>query len=273
MEVNKPMFRDLRADEIECRVAQAAQKGVSLLLYKDARCDQNILDETVGPMNWQRYHARENANCVVQIWDEGKGQWIGKEDTGTESNTEKEKGLASDSFKRACFNWGIGRELYTAPFIWVPAAKCEELEKDDKRNRWKCNDKFEVGAITIVNKRITELVICNAATGKPVYTMGKVNAAGREDGLGHKAPAANTPKEKSPEKTTFKKADVIKDVPEKSDELDPVCSACKKPVAALMRNGVVTKTADEVIKWSNETFDKTLCWSCAKKEMDSREAG
>ena len=114
------MFRLLRADEIECRVGQTkAGKGLSLLLYKDARCDQNILDKTVGPMNWMRQHGRDNANCIVSIYDEKKGQWISKEDTGTESKTEAEKGLASDSFKRACVNWGIGRELYSAPFIWI----------------------------------------------------------------------------------------------------------------------------------------------------------
>ena len=100
-------FRLLRADEIEVRISQCNQYGVGLLLYKDARCDQNILDETVGPMNWQRHHTRDNANCVVSVWDESKQQWISKEDTGTESFTEREKGLASDSFKRACFNWGM----------------------------------------------------------------------------------------------------------------------------------------------------------------------
>jgi hypothetical protein len=148
------MFRDLRADEIECRVAQAKETGVSLLLYKDARCDQIILDETVGAMNWQRHHSRDNANCTVSIWDEKKGQWISKEDTGTESNTEKEKGLASDSFKRACFNWGIGRELYTSPFIWVKADKCK-IEDN------KCYDTFSVEKIKIENKRIVGLVIRN----------------------------------------------------------------------------------------------------------------
>lgn len=101
------MFRDLRADEIDVRVAQAKDTGVSLLLYKDARCDMTILDETVGSMNWQRHHSRDNANCTVSLWDKEKEQWISKEDTGTESNTEAEKGLASDSFKRACFNWGM----------------------------------------------------------------------------------------------------------------------------------------------------------------------
>ena len=162
------MFRDLRADEIECRVAQAKDKGVSLLLYKDARCDQNILDETVGPMNWMRHHCRENANCIVSIWDENKQMWVDKEDTGTESNTEKEKGLASDSFKRACFNWGIGRELYTAPFVWVNADDCTALRKNDS-GRWQCFDSFYVEKIVIENKRIVALAIKNSKSGKRCF--------------------------------------------------------------------------------------------------------
>ena len=160
-------FRDLREDEIECRVAQAKENGVSLLLYKDARCDMNILDETVGAMNWQRSHCRENANCIVSIWDEEKGQWISKEDTGTESNTEAEKGLASDSFKRACFNWGIGRELYTAPFIWIKAEDIVSLRANGQR--WQCFDSFYVEKIVIENKRIIAIAIKNKKTGKRCF--------------------------------------------------------------------------------------------------------
>ena len=93
-------FRDLRADEIDCRVNVQRDNGISLLLYKDARCDMNILDETVGALNWQRRHLRDNANCIVSIWDTDKEQWISKEDTGTESKTEAEKGLASDSLSQ-----------------------------------------------------------------------------------------------------------------------------------------------------------------------------
>ena len=132
------MFRKLRADEIEVRVASVMKGAATLLLYKDARCDMNILDETVGVMGWKREHTRDNANCTVSIWDSKKEQWISKEDTGTESQTEREKGLASDSFKRACVNWGIGRELYTAPRIKI---QCETKEKQTGRgyelaNRW-----------------------------------------------------------------------------------------------------------------------------------------
>ena len=171
----EPMFRDLRADEIECRIAQAKQNGVSLLLYKDARCDQIILDETVGAMNWQRHHNRDNANCIVSIWDAEKKQWIGKEDTGTESNTEKEKGLASDSFKRACFNWGIGRELYTAPFIWIKAEDCTSLKSDGQRV--KCFDTFDVEKIVIEKKRIVAISIKNAKTGKRCFVWQDANWA------------------------------------------------------------------------------------------------
>lgn len=166
------MFRDLKANEIDCRVSQITEKGVVLLLYKDARVDQDILDETVGPLNWQRKHTRDNANCMVGIWDNAKNDWVWKEDTGKESFTEAEKGLASDSFKRACFNWGIGRELYTAPFIWIPAEKCTIEQK--QQGKFICKDKFAVEAIEITDKTITGLAIKNVRTNERVFT-GKRN--------------------------------------------------------------------------------------------------
>ena len=114
-------FRPLKADEIDCRVGTVTDKGCSLLMYKDARVDMRLLDEVVGCTNWKREHELINGNlfCTVSIWDEVKEAWISKQDVGVESNTEKEKGQASDAFKRACFNWGIGRELYTCPFVWI----------------------------------------------------------------------------------------------------------------------------------------------------------
>lgn len=158
------MFRLLRANEIDARVGNVKPNGISLLLYKDARCDQNILDETVGPFNWMRSHSRDNANCTVSIWDEKKQMWVCKEDTGTESKTEAEKGLASDSFKRACFNWGIGRELYSAPFIWI-SGKGDDLK----------NEKFTVTAIGYdENREINALQIINKA-GNVVYKFGNVS--------------------------------------------------------------------------------------------------
>ena len=133
-------FRTLNANEIDCRVSQIASNYCTLLLYKDARVDMNILDETVGSMNWQKRYVRDNANCIVGIWDSEKSQWIEKEDTGTESFTEAEKGLASDSFKRACFNWGIGRELYTAPSIFIFPRK--DNDGEDSKEFFEKNGKF-----------------------------------------------------------------------------------------------------------------------------------
>lgn len=171
---HKPLqFRELRADEIDIRVAHIKNNGVQLLLYKDARADMNILDETVGAERWQRSHEVINGNlfCNVAIafkYNDGFTEWVVKQDVGVKSYTEKEKGQASDSFKRACFNWGIGRELYTAPFIWIPSEKCEIESSEDKRT---CNTKFKVKKIGYKNKTITELVIINDKTGEIVFSF------------------------------------------------------------------------------------------------------
>lgn len=162
-------MRLLKAEEIECRISTVRSQGVSLLLYKDARCDQNLLDETFGSMGWQRSHQVIDGNlyCTVSVWDEEKKQWISKQDVGTESYTEKEKGQASDSFKRACFNFGIGRELYTAPFIWIPSSLCK-IENE------KCKDKFEVSEIAYDEKRnISKLVIINSSSKTEVFSWEK----------------------------------------------------------------------------------------------------
>ena len=135
--MKKIEFPLLTESQIDVRISTFKEgKGCSLLLYKDARCDANILDSVILPENWQCkfYECKGNLFCSVgiRIGDE----WIWKDDCGSESNVEKEKGEASDSFKRACFKWGLGRELYTAPFIWVPA--------DKMTNKF---DKFEVEKI------------------------------------------------------------------------------------------------------------------------------
>lgn len=116
----KELQKPLSVAEIDFRV-QSINKGgyATILSYKDARVDINRLNEVCGHLGWQRSHTRDNKNCIVSIWDDEKKHWVSKEDTGTESNTEKDKGLASDSFKRACFNWGIGIELYDFPVIQI----------------------------------------------------------------------------------------------------------------------------------------------------------
>ena len=159
-------FRTLKENEIDVRVSQIQNNWCTLLLYKDARVDMDILDETVGCLNWKREHLRENANCVVSIYDSEKNEWVSKEDTGKESFSEAEKGLASDSFKRACVNWGIGRELYTSPSIFILPRK--DMAKKGKDGEFYLNDKgkyetktrFYVDFINSdENKNITDLII------------------------------------------------------------------------------------------------------------------
>lgn len=167
-------IRLLRADEIECRVSVINEKGLSLLLFKDARVDQKILDETFTPFGWKRSHQLINGNlyCTVEIWDREKEQWISKQDVGTMSYSEKEKGQASDSFKRACFNWGLGRELYTAPFIWIPAGKADIQRKEKNgEKKYYTNDRFSVQFISYNEERAIDALVVINSRGQMVYSM------------------------------------------------------------------------------------------------------
>ena len=223
-------FRTLYADEIECRVARCTANGAQLLLYKDARCDMSILDESVGPMNWQRRHAEHRANlfCSVGINVNhldpyAEPMWVWKEDAGAESNTEAEKGHASDSFKRACVNWGIGRELYTAPFIWIKGC----TEKNDK-GKFVCNETFSVAEIDYDEKRrICKLTITDRS-GDVAYTFGQKAA-----------------------KTTSKA---------KVSNM-PICSRCGHEITPKKCGGKVY-TAKDIAENSEKTYGRVLCWDC-----------
>ena len=176
-------FRDLTKDEIDVRVGQIKyDNSVTLLLYKDARVDMNILDETVGSLNWQRehYECKGNLFCRVGIKDKETGEWVWKSDCGTESNTEAEKGEASDSFKRACVCFGIGRELYTAPVIEIkPGYANIKVDTRNGKEVKKCYDKFIVEAIRIENKQITGLSIINETMGKRSFYYDANNSKGK----------------------------------------------------------------------------------------------
>lgn len=166
-------IRPLFAEEIECRVGTMKKdgSGCSLLLYKDARVDMRLLDEVFGPMNWKRTHDVVNGNlfCTLSIWDDDKREWVSKQDVGVESKTEQEKGQASDAFKRAGFNWGIGRELYTGPFIWIPLDKSEVYQNGTSIG---LRTKFHVKSIGYsAQKEITSLVIVDDK-GNVRYTFG-----------------------------------------------------------------------------------------------------
>jgi hypothetical protein len=225
-------FRNLRADEIDCRVSTVSEKGCSILLYKDARCDMRILDETVGAENWQRSHEVINNNlfCNVAIHipkseTRDFAEWVVKQDVGTESYTEKEKGEASDSFKRACFNWGIGRELYTAPFIWVTSNKCNIKPKN---NGFTTYDKFKCTHIEIQNGIITELKIHNLTTKKEVFSFGR------------------------------------------APESKVVCESCGNDLEPIIkRDGELWQVSD-IQAYSLRRFNKCLCANCQKDEMKTQ---
>ena len=226
-------FRDLTADEVECRVATVNDKGCTLLLYKDARADMIILDETVGPENWQRSHELINGNLFCNVAIKCDGEWITKQDVGTESFTEKEKGQASDSFKRACFNWGLGRELYTAPFIWIGNDRVTITK--NAQGKLTTYDRFEVTEMTVENKRITSLAIANEKTGEVVYTYGKTKA--KKSNVS--APKAN--------------------VEPNNDVISPICPKCGKPVKPVKRPDGTTGTPEEVLKGCGG-----MCYDCYK---------
>ena len=156
-------IRLLSKEDIDVRVAQTNiynNNGqqvvkVNLLLYKNARVDMKILDELFTPMGWKRTHKLigDRLYCCVEVYNEKTGEWVCKEDVGVESNTEAEKGQASDSFKRACVNWGIGRELYTAPKISIELNENEYTK--DQNSRIKVWAYFSVKSIGYDSKTRT----------------------------------------------------------------------------------------------------------------------
>lgn len=294
-------IRLLTAREIECRVSMIRKSGIQLLLYKDARVDMAILDEIVGPMNWQRHHTRDNANCIISIWDDEKACWVDKEDVGTESNTEAQKGLASDSFKRAGVNWGIGRELYTAPFIWIDKANCE-IKEDN--GRLKCNDRFEVKEIGYNEHReINRLVIVNSKTGNAVYEYGtgRKEASKASNAKVNKDTKAKTePAEKpagTPQKATDEQIEYIKryatddhymeimtmygaelenltyeDAERISDEIvtrkldtPTTCERCGKIITGIALPDGSTMTGGEIVGKSKLTYGGVYCFTCMKE--------
>lgn len=225
------MFRPLTSEEIDCRVSMCRENGVSLLLYKDARVDQNILDETFGIFGWQRSHQLIDGNlyCTVSVRNPETGEWVHKQDVGKESNAEKEKGQASDSFKRACFNLGIGRELYTAPFIWIPK-ELVTIKKDDKGKNT-TYDKFSVRSITIEGGKIVQLEIQNDTRKCVVYTYGtkkQNNAPAQSEQANAQSQQKQAPA-KTPEEIEAEKAQIQKEKEE----------AAKKALEAISNEKII----------------------------------
>lgn len=232
-------IRELYPEEIDCRVGQVftAKRAVSILLYKDARCDMAILDETFGPMNWQRehYQVKESMFCKVGIRNEG--EWIWKADCGTESNTEAIKGESSDSFKRACVNWGIGRELYSAPFIYI---YCTDKEWNGGKPRLDLsvatihyNESREIDALVIIDK-----------DGETRYEMGHYTAKKKEA-------AKEAAQEQAP-------SDVVASLEDAIDEL----KLCKSRKAVNAVNNKFKMYYGQYAEHPSERYMSTLKQMC-----------
>lgn len=230
-------FRLLKPDEIEVRVSEvlAGGKGVRLLLYKTARTDSAILDETFGPMRWQcRYECIDGKMyCGIGIKADD-GEWIWKWNVGTESNTEAEKGQASDALKRAGFVWGLGAELYTAPKItvWSDAVNIKE-----SGGKWRCYDSFDVDRIGYDGAgRITELMITNTTKRCVAYSLGV--------------------KDGTPVQTLAHK-------PEPEAKPGPVlCEVCGKELTGYKGKNNRLYTAADAAAISKKRYGRTLCVSC-----------
>lgn len=229
-------FRNAHADEIEIRVGATTESGFSLLLYKTARVDANILDESVGQFNWQKkfYQVKNTMICEIGINvnydDETKEPlWVWKGDAGDESNTEAIKGEASDSFKRAGFAWNICRSLYTAPFIWIN----KDNDNDPKKTR------YEVKTIEYTNNEITKLVIINAKTKKVAYSMGDENKVSQNA----QKPQENTKPQPSP---------VVKNE-DSDDENMPIHEQEKEWLQQYMGN-LSAENYDKVLNWLFKKF-------------------
>lgn len=225
------LFRKLTADDVEARVQSADENGFVLLIYKNARVDQNILDETFTPLGWQNKYEEVKGNLYCSIGIKAVGEWIWKSNCGTESYTEKEKGEASDAFKRAGFNWGIGRELYTAPKTKI---KGHTVERNGKYvPEYYAFDVVRLEVSDELPRRITALTI----TGK------SMQGGYHEDCI-------------------FEWSDKQYGIPKKEDI---VCEGCGgKVVDTPTRNGEVWE-ATAIKKYSERKFGRCLCAECMKK--------
>ena len=228
-------FRLLNPDEIEVRVQTVKENGLVALLYKTARTDYALLDETVGMYNWQNDYKVIDGKmyCGIGIFNSAHDEWIWKWNCGTESETEAEKGQASDAMKRAGFCWGIGTELYTSPFIWIPAEKCN-IDKGSN-GKLRCYDSFKVSSIEYDEKQyVKSLVINNAKTGACVFSFGVSNYT------------------TTPTKTRSVDAEDEKQKISDDGSFTPVCKNCGKKITVNVHDFSVKK------------FGAPLCMDCQK---------
>lgn len=247
----------LKAEDIECRVqstnkSKSGEVGAVLLLYKNARVDMRILDETFGINGWQRTHEVINGNlfCNIDIWDEEKKCWIRKQDVGVPSNTEGEKGEASDAFKRAGFNVGIGRELYTAPFIYVELKDGEWYETNGKIKASNSLN-FSVSEISYDESRrkIKSLSLTDSRCCVRFSWSKEMNYA---------------------KNRTERRVEPSKPVSSDSVSEPVICADCGAPITQVMGKNGKPIPPDVLVDLSMKTYNVPLCATCQKKRKEAK---
>lgn len=239
-------FRLLKADEIECRIQQTDKKGqwVQIMLYKTARTDAKLFDETFGVFGWANDYKLidEKMYCGIGVRAEN-GEWVWKWNVGTESNTEAAKGEASDALKRAGFVWGCGTELYSCPSIFINDGEACNI-KDEGNGRYVCRDRFNVTYIEYdENEHISKLIICNSKSGKVAFTYSEKSKNTKP------APAATqaTPAAPVNSDPTFKCAD---------------CGSVLKPYTTDEGKNIGVR---QHANGSMKKFGRYLCLTCIDK--------
>lgn len=232
----------LTASDVELRIAQIQQTKTGvyavLLAYKNSRVDMRILDECFGSMNWKREHTVIDGRlfCTVSVYDEQKQEWISKQDVGVPSNTEATKGEASDAFKRACFNWKIGRELYSVPDIRFKLN--EEEYFTGSNGKPKSYAKFYVGADMTYDKeqnKFTKFVVFDK-DGKERFSIASNNRSYE--------PYVDAPKPHEIHEPPF----------------GSICCQCNIPIKS-----------QKVLDYALNKFGKPICYDCQKR-MANKEA-
>jgi hypothetical protein len=262
----------LNEKDIDVRVQSVSKSknntvGAIIVLYKDARVDMTYLDKVFGPGNWQRTHEVINGNlfCNIDIWDEDKKEWIRKQDVGSENTLEKEKGPASDAFKRAGFNVGIGRELYSAPFIYIPLKDNEfYVVGQGDRQSYKCYERnpFKVSEIKYNDRREISSLIIVDRNGNVRYKMNSYTPPARPETPAPTAPptyeapqAATAPQERYSEPVGQRYSGAAQSAPmptANGSAAASKCPVCGGPISAAEQN------------YSKKKFGREMCRACQK---------
>ena len=269
----------LEAADIECRVQSVSMTktgkcGAVLLIYKDARVDMRIMDKIFGPYGWQRTHELIDGTlyCNIDIWDDEKKCWVRKQDAGVESNTEKEKGRASDAFKRAGFNVGIGRELYTAPFTWIELWEGEYYKAGSQSGkdvyRTSSGVKFSVSEIDYdENRRIKTLVIVDR-DGNVRFAYG----SDKRPAPAQKGNGGNDTSNKGSGRNNGRSGGQKSAGNNPQSDVGLRCGNCAQPIRDVVRNDGSVMFAPDVALFSSQRYGVAYCADCQRNLEAQRAA-